>query len=190
VTARWVVDEVRPHRDICVEWQPISLFLKNQPDPESDGYARSSFTHGLLRVLEAVREKQGLDALERLYWEYGRRIHHDRDLPFEVADALGAVGLDADLAGAFDDGDRWDDEIRSRMKVGIDLAGDEVGTPIIAMDDCDGELQGYFGPVITRVPPTEQSLKMWDALQSMMDVAGFWELKRTRTERPSFGDRP
>ena len=31
---------------------------------------------------------------------------------------------------------------------------------------------------------------MWDALRTMMDVPGFWELKRTRTERPEFGDRP
>ena len=190
MTARWVVDEVRPHRDIAVEWQPISLFLKNEPDPEHDGYARLYFAHGLLRVLEAAREKEGVEAFERLYWEYGRRIHHDRDVPFEVSDALRAVDLDPDLAGAFDDGDRWDDEIRGRMAVGIDVAGDDIGTPIIAMDDCDGELQGYFGPVITRVPPTDQSLEMWDALRSMMDVAGFWELKRTRTAGPSFGDRP
>ena len=25
---------------------------------------------------------------------------------------------------------------------------------------------------------------------AMMDVPGFWELKRTRTERPEFGERP
>jgi hypothetical protein len=190
VTARWAVDEVRPHRDIAIDWQPISLFLKNEPDPDGDGYERSFFTHRLLRVLEAAREKEGVEAFERLYWEYGRRIHHDRAFPFDVADALSAVGLDVGLADAFDDGERWDDEIRERMSKGIDLAGDDIGTPIIAMPNCDGELQGYFGPVITRVPSTEQSLKMWDSLQAMMDVAGFWELKRTRTEGPSVGERP
>jgi hypothetical protein len=31
---------------------------------------------------------------------------------------------------------------------------------------------------------------MWDALVTMMSVEGFWELKRTRTERPDFGPRP
>jgi hypothetical protein len=31
---------------------------------------------------------------------------------------------------------------------------------------------------------------MWDALVAMMNIDGFWELKRTRTERPDFGDRP
>jgi hypothetical protein len=190
VTARWVVDEVRPERDITIDWQPISLFLKNEPDPGSDGHERLFVTHRLLRVLEAAREKEGVEAFERLYWEFGRRIHHDGTFPFDVADALRAVDLDADLAAAFDDGDRWDDEIGDRMATGIELAGDDIGTPIIAMENCDGELQGYFGPVITRVPPTEQSLKMWDALQSMTDVALFWELKRTRTDGPDPGARP
>ena len=57
----------------------------------------------------------------------------------------------------------------------------------------EGQLQFrgvYDGPVITRVPPKDDSLAMWDALVAMMNVQGFWELKRTRTERPEFGDRP
>ena len=58
------------------------------------------------------------------------------------------------------------------------------------IDDKYGVKQGYFGPVITRVPPTEDSLAMFDALVTMMDVQGFWELKRSRTERPEFGTRP
>ena len=35
-----------------------------------------------------------------------------------------------------------------------------------------------------------KSVAMWDALVAMMDVEGFWELKRTRTERPDHGERP
>jgi len=95
----------------------------------------------------------------------------------------------ASLAEAADD-EQWDAEIRTRMDEGLELAGNDIGTPIIALANSDGDKQGYFGPVITRVPPGDQSLKMWDALTAMMDVPGFWELKRTRTERPEFGDRP
>ena len=76
------------------------------------------------------------------------------------------------------------------MDEGIALCGEDVGTPIIALTDRHGDKQGYFGPVITRVPPTEDALAMWDALVAMMNVQGFWELKRTRTERPDFGERP
>ena len=76
------------------------------------------------------------------------------------------------------------------MDAGLALCGDNVGTPIIALDDRRGVRQGYFGPVITRVPPTEDSLALWDGLVALMNVQGFWEIKRTRTERPEFGPRP
>ncbi len=187
MTARWVVDEVRPHRDIRVTWQPISLYFKNEPEPGSDGHAALFSTHRLLRVLESVRADGG--DVERLYLEYGRRIHHEQDRDFDVADALEAAGFDRSHADAFDD-ESWDAEIRRRMDVGLALCGDDVGTPIIAMDDSNGVRAGYFGPVITRVPDTETSLKLWDGLRTMIDVPGFWELKRTRTERPELPDPP
>lgn len=187
MTARWVVDEVRPQRDLTVTWQPISLFFKNDADPADERGARYFRTHRLLRVLESVRAA-GEDP-EALYIEYGRRIHHDRDHDFAVSDALESVGFDGCHAAAFDD-DSWDAEIRTRMDAGLELTGQNVGTPIIAFDDRNGVKQGYFGPVITRVPPTEDSLAMWDALVAMMNVQGFWELKRTRNEGPEFGERP
>lgn len=187
MTARWVVDEVRPARDLRITWQPISLFFKNEPEEGSRGYDPLRRSHGLLRVFESVRAS-GVDP-EVLYLEYGRRIHHDGTLDFAPADALEAVGIDAAHADAFDD-PSWDDEIRRRMDVGLALCGDDIGTPIIAMDDRHGERAGYFGPVITRVPDTEASLELWDALQTLISVPGFWELKRTRTDRPDVGDPP
>ena len=188
-TARWAVDEVQPHRDLDITWQPISLFFKNEPDPDSSYYESVWFTHRLLRVMEAVRVAEGNDAVFKLYWELGTRIHHDNDLDFTAEDALNAVGLDTSFATAFDD-EAWDEVIRTKMDEGLELVGDDVGTPIIAMDTSDGGRAGYFGPVISRIPPTEQSLKMWDALVAMMDVDSFFELKRTRTEGPQPGDRP
>lgn len=187
MTARWVVDEVAPARGLQVTWQPISLFFKNEPEEGSEYFAPVWFTHRLLRVLESVRAGGG--DVEQLYLEYGRRIHHEQDRDFDVADALRAVGLDPVHAKAFDD-DTWDGEIRRRMDIGLALCGDDVGTPIIAMDDKHGNRAGYFGPVITRVPDTETSLELWDALRTMISVPGFWELKRTRTEDPEFGDPP
>jgi hypothetical protein len=187
VTARWVVDEVAPARDLQITWQPISLFFKNEPEPGSEYHDPVWFTHRLLRVLESVRADGG--DVQRLYLEYGRRIHHEQDRAFDVADALQAVNLDAAHAAAFDD-ESWDAEIRRRMDIGLALCGNDVGTPIIAMDDKDGNRAGYFGPVITRVPDTETSLQLWDALRTMISVPGFWELKRTRTEGPEFGDPP
>jgi hypothetical protein len=189
VTARWVVDVVAPERDLNITWQPISLLEKNKPDPESDYYEPVRQTHRYLRVMESLRAAEGDDAVRPLYWEFCRRIHHDKDRTFDAADALTAIGADISHAAAFDD-DAWDAEITKRMSVGLELAGDDIGTPIIAFDNDDGERVALFGPVITRVPNKEQSLRLWDSFVGMATIPGFWELKRTRTERPEFGDRP
>ena len=92
-------------------------------------------------------------------------------------------GLDTKHAAAFDD-ESWDEVIRSGMDEGLALVGDDVGTPIIAITNSDGVKAGYFGPVITKVPSTDKSVAMWDALVAMMDVDSFFELKRTRTGIP------
>ena len=151
-------------------------------------------THRMLRVIEALRAaadtpEAGNAAVFKLYWELGSRIHHDKDLDFDIADALSTVGLDTSLATAVDD-ETWDAEIRTRMDDGLALVGNDVGTPIIATVNSNGDRAGYFGPVITKVPPTEQSLKMWDALVAMMDIDGFFELKKTRSGDIDFGSRP
>ena len=188
-TARWAVDEVQPNRDVDITWRPISLFFKNSPPVDSKFYEPVRFTHRMLRVMESVRTTDGNDGVFRLYWELGSRIHHDKDFSFSAADALRTVGLDESHAAAFDD-DSWDDVIRAGMDEGLALVGDDVGTPIIAMKNSEGVKAGYFGPVITRIPSTEQSIAMWDALVTMMKVDSFFELKRTRTESPDPGDRP
>jgi hypothetical protein len=189
VTARWVVDEVAEARDLHIVWQPISLLYKNEPEPGTSYYENTITTHRMLRVMESVRAAGGDDAVFHLYLEMGARIHHDRDRDFDVAEALATVGLDTSHAAAADD-EAWDAEIRSRMDAGLELVGNDVGTPIIAWDRDDGRRIGIFGPVITRVPEHDDSLDLWDAMVTMTNIDGFWELKKTRTERPEFGDRP
>lgn len=194
-----------PQRDLSVVWQPISLLEKNQPDPESDYYEPSRQTHAYLRVMEALRQATEAetghksvstlvdgeinDPILRFYRELGSRIHHDEELHFDPADALSSAGLDPGLASAADD-PAWDAEIKQRMNVGLALAGDDIGTPLIALDNDDGERVALFGPVITRAPKGDTALRLWDGFVAMATVPGFWEAKRTRTERPEFGERP
>jgi len=178
-----------PHRDLNVTWQPISLLVKNDPPEDSDYFGPVKFTHNLLRVMESVRKAEGDDAFRDLYWELGARIHHDKDRGFDPADALEAAGLDRSHAAAFDD-ESFDAEIHTRMQQGLDLTGTDVGTPMIAMDDANGDRVALFGPVITKVPTTEQSLALWDGFVACAQTPGFWEIKRTRTQSPEFGERP
>ena len=183
-----------PHRDIDVTWHSISLLLKNDPPEDSEYYEPVKTTHGHLRVMEAVRaaadtpEAANADVF-KLYWELGSRVHHDEELDFDISDALSAVGLDTSFASAVDD-EQWDPVIRAAMDDGLGLVGQDVGTPIIAMKNSSGERVGYFGPVITKIPRGDDALKMWDALTAMMDIDGFYELKKTRSEGPDFGPRP
>jgi hypothetical protein len=152
------------------------------------------FTHGLLRVMESVRAaadtpQTGNAHVFKLYWQAGTWIHHDGNREFTASDLLEAVGLDPSHAAAFDE-ENWDAAIRTDMDTGLELVGNDVGTPIIAFDRSNGERAGYFGPVINKVPPKEEGLAMWDGLVAMMNVDSFFELKRTRSGGLDFGDRP
>ena len=140
--------------------------------------------------MESIRKNEGEGTVQKYYWELGRRIHHDKDfMDFELDEVLTSIGVSADHLEAFDD-IRFDEEIRSRMDNGLSLAGDDIGTPIIGFETKDGEMVGIFGPVITRVPDKNQSLALWDSVITLTKTPGFWELKRTRTEKPEFGERP
>lgn len=160
-------------------------------------YTASLYTHKLLRVMEAVKKAEGNEAAQRFYWEAGAVIHHDRTsgavdmeelLASDASAMLAAAGLDASYNDAFED-EAWDEVIRERMQAGLDLVGNDVGTPILAYDTEAG-YKGIFGPVISKIPPAEKSVELWDAMVTMSTMDGFWELKRTRTEDPQFPERP
>lgn len=193
MTARWVVDVVQPERDLNITWQPISLLFKNEPPEDSDYYPPALHTHKLLRVFESVKAAEGNDAAFAFYWECGRNIHHDgthdwNDPRISAEGLLSSAGLDISHAAAFED-ESWDTIIREKMDAGLALVGNDVGTPIIAFAGDEGKL-GIFGPVISRAPQGEEGLKLWDAMVTMATMDGFWELKRTRTVGPDFGERP
>lgn len=188
MTARWAV-HVAPQRNLEISWRPISLLLKNQPPTDSDYYAPVARTHNMLRVMESVRASEGEGPVQGLYFALATRIHHDKELDFDIAEVLSELGLDPAHAAALDDAG-FDAAIQTSMDDGLGLTGDDVGTPILAFDNSAGKRVGYFGPVITRVPAGDDALRLWDGLVAIAGVEGFWELKRTRTEGPEFGDRP
>lgn len=188
VTSLWI-REVAAERDLDIQWEPISLLIKNEPAEDSQYYAPVKWSYGLLRVLESVRTDGGNAAVSELYLEYGRRIHQDGEHGWDVAEALAAIGIDVKHAVAFDD-ESWDAEVLRRHHEGLALVGADVGTPIISIIDGDGKEVGIFGPVITKVPSPEVSLKVWDAITFLAQVPEFFELKRTRTSGPDVRKTP
>jgi len=185
MTSRWLV-RVAPHRGLAVEWLPISLLWKNAATPENPWYEAMVASHGLLRLMEAVRATAGADRVGDLYTEYGRRLHVRGERRVDPAEALASVGLEAGLAAAVDD-EAWDVPVRTAMDEGLALVGEDVGTPIIAVAHParPGVEVGLFGPVITELPDVEASLRLWDGFLAMVATDGFFELKRTRTAAPS-----
>jgi 2-hydroxychromene-2-carboxylate isomerase len=181
MTSRWIVD-VAGDRDLTIDWQPISLLIKNETPTDSPFYGRLERTRNLLRVSGAVRAAGRADAIGDLYTAFGRRIHIDQDAEFDVADVLDGLGLDPGLAAALED-ESYDAVIRTAMEAGLSLTGPDVGTPLIAIDTGEGRM-GLFGPVITQFPEHEAGLRLWDGFVAMAATPGFFELKRTRTGAP------
>lgn len=187
ITSHWV-DEVVRHRDVDVDWRSISLMVRNEgrdlePDYADKVQQPMLRAFGLLRIVEKMRLEGAADQIRDVYLEFGRHFHHHDDgLTFDIEDALAKAGVDTAFAGAYDD-EELDGLVRRSTHEAEQVAGDDVGTPIVAFE-VDGEWRGYFGPVIPAVPDTEQSLRLWDGLAAMVQVEGFYELKRTRTVGP------
>lgn len=187
-TSQWI-RRIADERDLRITWEPISLLVKNAPGPDSAFYEPLVWTRGLLRVMESVRASGGEERLGELYTEYGRRIHHLGERDWDAAEALVAVGLDPAHAAAAND-EAWDEPLLARMNEGLALVGTDVGTPIIAFHRPDGREVATFGPVITKAPAHDDALALWDAFVTLTALDEFWELKRTRTASPEFGDAP
>jgi hypothetical protein len=182
MTSRWLV-RVAPERGLEVEWLPISLLVKNGLEPGGRFYDDCKASHGMLRVVESLREAGRADSIGAVYTELGRHLHVRRDQP-DMAAILTGLDLDPAHAAAADD-ERFDVAIRTSMDDGLGLVGDDVGTPIIAVERADGQRVGLFGPVITDLPDLEASLRLWDGFAAMVATDGFFELKRTRTTQPT-----
>ncbi|MGI9015997.1 MAG: disulfide bond formation protein DsbA [Euzebya sp.] len=192
ITSHWLHDEVAPHRDIQIDYRPISLMVRNEGKNLSEDYQKATpamqRSFGLLRIIEALRADGKADLVHDVYVAFGRHFHHDDDgLKFDIADALTKAGVDASYAESYDD-TSFDAAVRASTREAEDVAGDDVGTPIIAYEvtgeDGSTQWKGYFGPVIPKVVTGQAALQLWDGLSALIQTDGFYELKRTRSVGP------
>lgn len=189
MTSRWML-EVEKVRPVEVRWHVMSLAVLNEDklDELPENYRELLATAwGPVRVCIAAEQQHGSEVLGPLYTALGTRFHN-RGLERTretLVDALREAGLPAELADAADS-DTYDAQLRASHKEGIDLVGQEVGTPVIAVPGHDGDRIAFFGPVVTPAPKGEEAARLWDGTLMVASIPGFYEIKRTRTQGPIF----
>ena len=183
ITSRWLL-EARRVRDIDVHLHTMSLSVLNDgrdlPAEYADLMTRA---WGPVRVMIAIEKREGPERLEPFYSAFGDRYHvrAQRDDLLKVARAaLSDANLDPSLIEAATS-DAFDEELRTSHFAGMDPVGFDVGTPVIHV----GEV-AFFGPVVTPAPKGEAAGRLFDGVLAVASTPGFYELKRTRTEDPSF----
>lgn len=187
ITSRWI-HEVSAPRDLDVTWSVMSLAVLNEGKEVPAAYADlMAAAWKPVRVCIAAEVEFGKSVLGPLYTALGTRIHVQgrKDYDTIIAESLAEVGLPEALAAAADS-ENFDAQLRASHARGISLVGEDVGTPIIAIPGASGEPVAFFGPVITPMPVGEDALRLWDGAVLVASVPGFYELKRTRTQGPSF----
>lgn len=183
LTSRWMI-EVERVRPVDVRWHVMSLAVLNEGRDLSPKYQDlMARAWGPVRVIIAAAELHGEKYVRALYDAMGARIHPGgrKDLDAVMTEALEEVGLPAGLA-RHATGDEYDRQLRASHASGISLVGMDVGTPVIAVGDV-----AFFGPVVTPAPRGEAAARLWDGVLAVASTPGFFEIKRTRTQGPSFG---
>lgn len=185
-TSRWI-KEAEKVRDIEVRFVPMSLAILNEGNDEQDEDHKQVMeaAWGPARVFAKVATEEP-EQVDRLYTVMGTKVHVDGNAHRKgagayndiIKESLAEAGLDESYAEVANN-DAVDEELKSFHNEAIDKVGEDVGTPVVEMED-----SAFFGPVITRIPTGEDAGKLFDAAVGLASDPHFFELKRTRTEMP------
>jgi hypothetical protein len=180
LTSRWIL-EVAKVRPVQPYFRIMSLAVLNDEKDMPEHY-RELIQRGwkATRLCAGVARDYGQQAVSDVYTAYGIRRHgrgEEVDHDFFVG-VIADAGLPAALIDLTDD-PSLEPLVRESHEAGMNLVGDDVGTPIISFN-------GYatFGPIVSRVPQGEQAGVLWDAMEMISTVPYVFEIKKSRTEDP------
>lgn len=187
VTSRWLVDAAS-QRNIEIQWRSLSLAVLDEGNEVPEAYlaalAAGVAAHRLIAALLAAERN---DLVGAFYTEYGRRVHHDGEVP-----SIELVRIIADAAGAGEWSDAvdeaaWDVAVRDSTHLAVGLAGPDVGSPVLAFGV---PRTAIFGPIVSPAPTGADAVRLLDHVLDAAAIPGFFELKRGRVAGPKFGPRP
>ncbi|GAA1488425.1 disulfide bond formation protein DsbA [Brachybacterium sacelli] len=183
MTSRWLLHAAAV-RDITPTFSVMSLSVLNEGRDLDEGYRRMlDDAWGPARLSIAIHRQEGAEAFARWYSAWGERYHvggQQEDRRAVAEQALAAAELPASLIEAYEPvaGDVLDVALRASHDGAISRVGEDVGTPVISF----GGGTAYFGPVVSPAPKGEEAGRLLDALATMAEIDGFYELKRTRAD--------
>ena len=196
LTSRWLVDAA-PRRDVRVTWRPLSLLVLSGGNMPEKYLAGATASHRALRAVAALHADGRHDDTARYYAALGRLSHDagERLSDALVDRALADAGL-GDLAPTLDD-TSWDAAVESATKEVTDLAGPDVGSPVIAWSatvgsgsDAAVRRVAFHGPIVSPGPRGEDAARLLDVVLLAGATPGFFELKRGRDQPPALPSPP
>lgn len=181
MTSRWI-SEVANVRGFDIVWHPVSLAIINEGRDSGSHAEGMRQGQRMGRVVVAAEELYGPEVAGKLYAAFGKRIHPGARDDFDaiITEALGEAEISGQMDLAADD-PQFDAVLRKNTKHALDIAGPDVGVPVISIDGV-----AFFGPVVTPAPTGELALQLFDGIRAAASVPGFYELKRGRTAGPQF----
>ena len=188
-TSRWLV-EAAEMAGVDIVWRTLCLAELNK-DREVSEHFRPKLTcsRRMARLLEALRAEGRNDEMQAMFTAYGARVHHDDHDPGDDLITSCSTDCRVDLAfttNAIND-ESWDTAIATSVAEAMELAGPDVGSPIIAVPELS---RGFFGPIVSPPPTGEDALALWNVLEASFELPTFFELKRGRRDGVAFGPRP
>lgn len=178
-TSRWL-EVVAAEKNFDVEWRACSLAVINGDDTPAQYRDRVDVSAKALRLVESLRLAGRNADVGRFYAELGKAVFGTNEMGGElsqrhVLEAVTACGLDAEAA-ALDD-DTLDAVVADSTDEAMRAAGPGVGSPVIKLPAAD---RGFHGPIIAKVPSTPDSVALFEATCTMMQLPEFYEIKRGR----------
>jgi len=186
-TSRWLRD-VAARRGVAVAFGPFEISA-GAPLAELAEEWRPRLTQGrrFLRAVQAAATDERYDVVDAAYAAYGKQLHDGRQEPDEAFTEQ--VWCDAggeEYVAALDD-ESLDADVLASRAVATELAGDDIGSPVLVTESASGERRGFFGPVLAPMPTGADADRLFDAVQLMASVPQFFELKTRRTADPADG---